>query len=76
MHAHPDPRRLLATAAAAFALMLAALVLPSATADLDLRMGGAGPEAAPDTAPATTRPAPSQPRWLTDPMSPPAFTMR
>ena len=76
MHAHPDPRRLLAAAAAAFALMLAALVLPSATADLDLRVGGSGPEASPDAAPAVTRPAPSQPRWLADPMSPPAFTVR
>lgn len=76
MHAHPDPRRLLAAAAAAFALMLAALVLPSATADLDLGLGGAGPQAAPDAAPAITRPAPSQPRWLADPLSPPAFTMR
>jgi hypothetical protein len=76
MHAHPDPRRLLATAAAAFALMLAALVLPSATADLDLRAGGAGPEAASDAAPAAMQPAPSHPRWLADPLSPPAFTMR
>jgi hypothetical protein len=76
MHADPDPRRLLATAAAAFALMLAALVLPSATADLDLCVGGAGPEAAADAAPAATRADPSQPRWLTDPLSPPTFTVR
>jgi hypothetical protein len=76
VHAHPDPRRLLAAAAAAFALMLVALALPSATADLDLRLGGAGSQAAPDAAPAVTQPAPAQPRWLTDPLSPPAFTTR
>ena len=76
MHAHPDPRRLLAAAAAAFALMLVALVLPSATADLNLRLGGAGSQAASEAAPAVVQAAPSQPRWLTDPLSPPAFTTR
>jgi hypothetical protein len=75
VHAHPDPRRLLAAAAAAFTLMVVALALPSATADLDLRLGG-GSQAAPDAAPAVTQTAPSQPRWLTDPLSPPTFTTR
>ncbi len=76
MHAHPDPRLLLAAAAAAFTLMLAALVLPSATAYLDLRLGAGGSQAAPDAAPAVTRTGPSQPRWMSDPLSPPAFTTR
>jgi hypothetical protein len=76
VHAHPDPRRLLAAAAAAFALMLVALALPPATAELDLRLGGDGSQAAPDAAPAVVRPAPSQPRWLTAPLDPPAFTIR
>jgi len=79
VHAHPDPRRFLSAAAAAFALMLVALVLPPATADLDVGLGGGGSQASPNAAPAApvvVRSAPSQPRWLTDPLSPPAFTVR
>jgi hypothetical protein len=77
VHAHPDPRRLLAAAAAALALMLGALVLPAATADLDLRLGGGGAPSAGDAGPAlVARQAPAQPRWSTDPLSPPRFAAR
>jgi hypothetical protein len=76
MHTQPDPRRLIAAAAAAFALMLGALVLPPVTAELDVSLGGAGPQAASDAAPADPRPAQSQPRWLTDPLSPPRLAGR
>jgi hypothetical protein len=75
MHAiHPDPRRLLAAAGAALALMLGALALPPVAGDLDLRLGG-GP-AADDPAPALVRTAPSEPRWVADPLSPPSFPTR
>ena len=78
MHAHPDPGRLLAVAAAAIGLMLATLALPSGTADLDLRLGGAGShvDATHATAPAIVRPEPARPRWLADPLDPPAFAQR
>jgi hypothetical protein len=72
---HPDVRRLLATALAALALTIAALALPSAAGELDLRLGGG--EAAPGaaTAPAV-RAEPSHPRWVADPLAPPALTAR
>ena len=74
MHAiHPDFRRLLAAACAAFVLTVAALVLAPAAGELDLRLGG-GSEAAPAAPVAGAEP--SQPRWLADPLSPPAFTVR
>ena len=76
MHAHPDPRRILAAALAAIGLMLAALALPTATADLDLRLGGGGSSADRATAPAVVRPSASPPRWLSDPLAPPAFSAR
>jgi hypothetical protein len=70
---HPDLRRLLAAAGAALLLMAAALTLPPAAGELELGLGG-GSEAAP-TAPIVQE-APSQPRWVTDPLSPPALTVR
>jgi hypothetical protein len=73
---HPDVRRLVAAAVAAFMLTIAALALPSAAGDLQLGLGG-GSEGAPGAAsPVVVRPAPSQPRWVADPLSPPAFTIR
>ena len=73
---HPDFRRLLAAACAALVLTVAALVVPPAAGELDLRLGG-GSETAP-AAPAApvVRGEPSQPRWLADPLSPPAFSIR
>ncbi len=75
MHAiHHDPRRLLAVAAAALALTIATLALPSVAGDLDLSSGG-GSQAAP-AAPAEVRSAPAQPRWVADPLTPPSVTAR
>jgi hypothetical protein len=73
---HPDVRRLLATALAALALTIAALAVPPAVGELDLRLSGGG-QAAPGaaTAPAV-RAEPSQPRWVADPLAPPAITTR
>ena len=77
MHAfHPDLRGLLAAACATLLLMIAALTLPPAAGEFDLGLGG-GSEAAPGAAsPVVVRPATSEPRWVTAPLSPPAFTIR
>jgi hypothetical protein len=73
---HPDIRRLLAAAGAALLLMIAALTLPTAVGEVDLGLGG-GSAAAPGAAgPVVVRQASSQPRWVADPLSPPAFTIR
>ena len=77
MHAiQPDPRRLLAAVGAALVLTVAALALPTAAGDLDVRLGG-GPRAAePARAPVVARPAPAPPRWVADPLSPPGLAAR
>ena len=76
MHAiHPDFRRLLAAACAAFVLTVAALALAPAAGEVDLRLGS-GSEAATGAPGPVVRAEPSQPRWLADPLSPPAFAAR
>jgi hypothetical protein len=72
---HPDFRRLLGAACAAFVLMVAALALAPAAGELDLRFGGDSRSASGAPAQAV-RAEPSQPRWLADPLSPPAFAGR
>lgn len=75
MHAfHPDIRRLLAAVGAACLLMIAAPTLPPAAGELELGLGGRSPAASSAAGPPMVRPAPSQPRWVADPLSPPAFT--
>ncbi len=76
MHAiHPDFRRLLAAACAAFVLTVASLVLAPAAGELDLRLGG-GSETAPAAAAPVVRGAAAPPRWRADPHSPPAVSTR
>jgi hypothetical protein len=72
---HPDFRRLVAAAGAAFLLTVAALVVPPAAGELELGLGG-GSEAATGTAAPVVRAEPAQPRWVGDPLSPPAFSLR
>jgi hypothetical protein len=72
---HPEFRRLLAAGCAAFVLTVAALALAPAAGEIELRLGG-GSEAASGTSAPAVRAEPSQPRWLADPLSPPAFSIR
>jgi hypothetical protein len=72
---HPDFRGLLAAACAAFVLTVALLVLAPAVGELDLRLGG-GSDAASGAPAPVVRSQPAQPRWLADPLTPPAFAIR
>jgi hypothetical protein len=58
-------------------LTVAALALPSVAGDLELSLRG-GPEGSAGGAASqvVVRPSPSPPRWVADPLSPPAFTVR
>jgi hypothetical protein len=72
---HPDFRGLLAAACAAFVLTVAALVLAPTLGELELRLGG-GSDAASGAYAPVVRAEPAQPRWLADPLAPPAFAVR
>jgi hypothetical protein len=72
---NPDFRRLLAAACAAFVLTVATPVLAPAAGELELRFGG-GSEATSGASAPAVRTEPSRPRWLVDPLRPPAFSIR
>jgi hypothetical protein len=67
---HPDPLRLLVTAAAALVLTIALLAMPPAIGELDLGLGGGTSAAEPAAAPASQ----SVPRWVSEPLTPPSLS--
>jgi hypothetical protein len=76
MHAHPDPRRMIATALSALALTLPALMLTTGRGGLALNLASSGHESTPAVwAPSEPlRLAP--PTWLKDPLASPLEQLR
>lgn len=77
MHAHPDPRHILAATLGALILTVMTFMLASGLGSLDLSAGSGGSDAAPAAVSEAAAPERSgPPAWLDDPLASPLDRLR